>query len=156
LVTNNITRFLDSRKIKYAAFELPPQKLGAEETAAYLGIEIARVFKSIVVLREKTGKPILAIVPGNEEVDLKLLAAVIGEKKLRTATQTEAEKFTGLQTGGISPLALINKGFQFVLSDKAQQYSEIHISGGQRGLNIKLPVDELISLVRARVANISK
>lgn len=156
MVTNNITRFLDSRKIKYAAFELPPQKLGAEETAAYLGIELAKVFKSIVVLREKTGKPILAIVPGNEEVDLKLLAAAIGEKKLRIATQTEAEKFTGLQTGGISPLALINKGFQFVLSVKAQQYSEIHISGGQRGLNIKLPVDELISLVRARVAYISK
>jgi Cys-tRNA(Pro)/Cys-tRNA(Cys) deacylase len=89
-------------------------------------------------------------------VDLKLLASVLNEKKVHLPTEREAEQLTGLQAGGISPLALINKGFQAVLDSSAQKFSEIHISGGQRGLNIKLPVADLIKLINARVALISQ
>jgi len=87
-------------------------------------------------------------------LDLKSLAAFLGEKKIHLPTEREAEQITGLQAGGISPLALINKGFQVVIDFAAQNYSEIHVSGGQRGLNIKLPVAELIRLTNARVASI--
>jgi Cys-tRNA(Pro)/Cys-tRNA(Cys) deacylase len=71
-------------------------------------------------------------------------------------TEREAEQLTGLQAGGISPLALINRGFQVVIDSTAQAYEQIHVSGGQRGLNIKLPVADLIKLTNARVAAISK
>jgi Cys-tRNA(Pro)/Cys-tRNA(Cys) deacylase len=153
---NNITRLLDSRKIPYTAFETPAEKLGAAETARILGVPVERVFKTIVVLREKPGKPILAVVPGSAEVDLKLLAAALGEKKVRLPTEKEAEALTGLQAGGISPLALINRGFQAVIDASAQAYEQIHISGGQRGLNIRLPVSALASLVNARFFKISQ
>jgi len=89
-------------------------------------------------------------------LDLKPLAAFLAEKKVHLPTEREAEQLTGLQAGGISPLALINKGFQVVLDSSAEDHSEIHISGGQRGLNIKLPVADLIRLTRARLAPISK
>jgi Cys-tRNA(Pro)/Cys-tRNA(Cys) deacylase len=46
---------------------------------------------------------------------------------------------------------LINKGFQVVLDASARDYNEIHVSGGQRGLNIRLPVEALIKLTNARV-----
>jgi Cys-tRNA(Pro)/Cys-tRNA(Cys) deacylase len=113
------------------------------------------VFKTIVVLRTVKGKPILAVVPGSAEVDLKALAQAVGEKKLRLPTEREAEQLTGLQAGGISPLALVNRGFQTVLDASAQAYPEIHISGGQRGLNIRLPVAALCALVNAQVAPIA-
>ncbi len=116
-----------------------------------LNVPLEQVFKSIVVKREGKGKPILAVVPGSAEVDLKSLAKALGEKKLHLPTEREAEQLTGLQVGGISPLALINKGFQVVLDSSAGKYQEIHISGGQRGLNIRLPVEALISLTHARV-----
>ena len=76
------------------------------------------------------------------------------EKKLHLPTEREAERLTGLLAGGISPLALINRGFQVVLDASAMTFSEIHISGGQRGLNIRLPVTALIDLVNASVAEI--
>jgi Cys-tRNA(Pro)/Cys-tRNA(Cys) deacylase len=155
MTANNVTRFLDAKKIKYQAFDLPPEKLGALESARLMNVDPALVFKTIVVLRTRPGKPILAIVPGNCEVDLKSLASVTGEKKLQLSTQTEAEKLTGLLTGGISPLALLQKGFQMVLDSQANNFEEIHISGGQRGLNIRLPVKSLISLTQARVENIT-
>jgi len=153
---NNVTRFLDSRKISYMAFETPVEKLGALETAKFLNVLPETIFKTIVVTRDKPRKPILAVIPGPNSEDLKLLAAFLGEKKVYLPTEREAEQLTGLQAGGISPLALIKKGFQVLIDSTAQNYEEIHVSGGQRGLNIKLPVADLIRLTNARVASISR
>ena len=153
---NNITRFLDSRKISYTAFETPAEKLSALETANYLKVPPETVFKTIVVTRDKPKKPVLAVIPAPNNVDLKQLAATLGEKKVYLPTEREAEQLTGLQAGGISPLALINKGFQVVIDSAAQNFDEIHVSGGQRGLNIKLPVTDLIKLTNARVAAVSR
>jgi Cys-tRNA(Pro)/Cys-tRNA(Cys) deacylase len=153
---NNVTRFLDSKKISYTAFETPAEKLGALETAEFLQVSPDIIFKTIVVTREGPKKPVLAVIPGGAVVDLKQLAAVLGEKKVHLSTEREAERLTGLQAGGISPLALINRGFQVVIDSAAQSYPEIHISGGQRGLNIRLPAADLARLTRARVASISR
>jgi Cys-tRNA(Pro)/Cys-tRNA(Cys) deacylase len=153
--TNNLTRMLDARKIRYTAYELPAEKLGAQETARLLNVPLELIYKTIVVTREGKGKPILAVVPGDREVDLKLLAKALNEKKLHLPTEREAEQLTGLQAGGISPLALINKGFQVVVDARAEAHKEIHVSGGQRGLNICLPVGDLLKLTNARLAEIS-
>ena len=154
-ITNNVTRFLDARKVSYAAHEMPAEKLGAVEAANFMGVSPDQVFKSIVIVREKK-KPVLAVVPGPRVVDLKLLAAFLGEKKVHLPTEREAEELTGLQAGGISPLALINKGFQVVIDSAAQAYEKIYVSGGQRGLDIQLGVEDLIKLTNARVGKISR
>jgi Cys-tRNA(Pro)/Cys-tRNA(Cys) deacylase len=51
--------------------------------------------------------------------------------------------------GGISPLALLAKGFQVVMDESAMVFESIYISGGQRGLNISLAPGDLQSLTRA-------
>jgi Cys-tRNA(Pro)/Cys-tRNA(Cys) deacylase len=89
-------------------------------------------------------------------VDLKLLAAFLGEKKVSLPTEREAEQLTGLQAGGISPLALINKGFQVVIDAAAQDHERIYISGGQRGLDIHLRVEDLVKLTNARLGKVSR
>ncbi len=154
-VTNNITRFLDARKVKYAAHDLPAEKIGAVQAAQLMDVPAEQVFKTIVTVREK-GKPVLAVIPGPRVVDLKLLASILGEKKMRLPSEREAESLTGLQAGGISPLALINKGFQVVIDSAAQSLDEVYISGGQRGLDIQLGVNDLAKLVNARFGNISR
>jgi Cys-tRNA(Pro)/Cys-tRNA(Cys) deacylase len=154
-IVNNVTRLLDSHKISYFAYELPAEKLGAMETAGLLGVDESIVFKTIVVIRENSKKPILVVIPGNRVVDLKLVASTFGEKKVTLPSEHEAETITGLQAGGISPLALINKRFTVVIDVVAQNFAEIHISGGQRGLNIKLGVSDLAKLTTAKFAPIS-
>jgi Cys-tRNA(Pro)/Cys-tRNA(Cys) deacylase len=155
-IVNNVTRLLDQRHIVHEAFEVPAEKLGARETASLLGIDPAVVFKTIVVTRDKPGKPLLVVVPGNSVVDLKLVAAAVGEKKVYLPSEREAETLTGLQVGGISPLALINKGFRVLIDAAAREHGQIHVSGGQRGLNIKLSLDDLIKLTNAQVTPVSK
>ena len=154
MITNNVTRFLQARKIDFSAHELPAEKLGAIEAAQILGVSPERVFKTIVITRLGKGKPILAVVPGSSEVDLKRVAQATGEKKVHLPTEKEAEKLTGLQAGGISPLALIQRGFQVLIDKTALSYEKIFISGGQRGLNIELPAGDLIKLTNASPADI--
>ena len=155
MAANNVTRFLDSRKVPYTMFELPQEKLGGEETARLLNAPPEIIFKSIVILRKGSGKPILAIVPGNQEVNLKKLAKAVGEKKVTPSTQKEAENITKLQVGGISPLALINRGFEIVIHRSVQDFELVHVSGGELGVNIRLSSSDLIDLTRAKVADIS-
>ena len=158
--TNNATRLLEAWKIPYTAFELPAEKLGAVEAARIMGVPEEQVFKTIVITREgkgkpNQGKPILAVVPGPGEVDLKALAKALNEKKVHLPTEREAERLTGLQAGGISPLALLNRGFQVVIDRSAETFVEIYISGGQRGLDIRLPTQALVKLTNATLADIS-
>lgn len=153
-IVTNVTRLLEARRIPYTAHETPVEKLGALETAMFLKVQPEAVFKTIVLTRERPRKPLLVLIPGPSEVDLKKLAAALGEKKVHLPSEREAEALTGLQAGGISPLALINKGFQVVIDASARAMGEIHISGGQRGLNIKLPVEALAGLVNARFEDV--
>jgi Cys-tRNA(Pro)/Cys-tRNA(Cys) deacylase len=155
MIKNNVIRLLESRNIQFKSFELPAEKLSASQTASLLNVPVENVFKSIVIQREKKSKPILAIVPGSMEVDLKKLANVLGEKRLHISAEREVEQLTGLQVGGISPLALMNMGFDMVLDQSALQHEEIHISGGQRGLNLLIFVQDLISLINPQVSDIT-
>jgi Cys-tRNA(Pro)/Cys-tRNA(Cys) deacylase len=96
----------------------------------------------------------LVLVAAGRALDLKRLAAALGEKKVSMATQAEAERLTGLQTGGISPLALLNRGFDIVLSAEAERLDYLHLSAGQRGANLRLNPQDLIALTRARLVAI--
>ncbi len=154
MISNNVTRLLQSRRVAFTSHELPAEKLGAAEAARILGVPAEQVFKTIVITRLGRGKPILAVVPGSSEVDLKKVAQATGEKKVHLPTEKEAEQLTGLQAGGISPLALIQHGFQVFIDELASAYEKIFISGGQRGLNIELRVGDLVKLTNAHLAAI--
>jgi Cys-tRNA(Pro)/Cys-tRNA(Cys) deacylase len=55
--------------------------------------------------------------------------------------------------GGISALALLNRGFEVCLDRSALAHSHIHVSAGQRGVNLRLPVADLRGLTKARLVD---
>ena len=157
-VKNNVTRLLDAKKVDYRtyAYEYNPETHSAVAVAEAIGKPPAQVFKSLVALADKPGhKPMLAVIPGPTSLNLKALAKVAGVKKVKMASHQQAETLTGLQTGGIRPLALINKGFTVYLDERAQAYDAIVLSAGQRGAQVELAVDDLLRLTRARFARLS-
>jgi Cys-tRNA(Pro)/Cys-tRNA(Cys) deacylase len=155
MTANNVTRMLEAHKVPFTALDVPVQKLSALEVADLLKIPPKTVFKTIVARRERGGKPILALVPATGEVDNKALAAALKEKKVHVTSQAEAEALTGLRAGGISPLALINKGFQVLIDSSAEALEAMLISGGQWGLQIQLAPKDLAKLTSARFAPIA-
>jgi Cys-tRNA(Pro)/Cys-tRNA(Cys) deacylase len=92
----------------------------------------------------------LVLIPGPCALDLKGLAQALGEKRLHMASQREAEELTGLQVGGISALAPLERGFKVYVEQAAQSLTEIVVSAGQRGMNLRLRVDDFMRLTKAR------
>jgi Cys-tRNA(Pro)/Cys-tRNA(Cys) deacylase len=125
----------------------------ALEAVAALGIEAARVFKTIVVAVD--GRPALAVVPADAEVDLKAVADALGGRKAAIAPGAEAEKATGYVLGGISPLGT-RRPLPVVLDASAATFSTIHVSAGRRGLEIELAAADLAGLVAGRLAPIAR
>jgi Cys-tRNA(Pro)/Cys-tRNA(Cys) deacylase len=72
------------------------------------------------------------------------------------APLARAEKMTGLKKGGISSLALINRGFRVFLDESARGFDVIAMSAGVRGMQVILAPDDFIQLTNARVAPIAR
>ncbi len=151
-IKTNAMRVLDTRKVAYTVHEYSPEIHSAVEAAQAMGAPVERVYKTLVVLRETPrAKPLLVMVPGDKELDLRALAQATGDKKLRMATQKEAESLTGLRVGGIGALALLNKGFEVWLDGAAQAHERIFVNAGQRGINLELRVADLMRVTNGRI-----
>jgi Cys-tRNA(Pro)/Cys-tRNA(Cys) deacylase len=147
-------RYLEGKKIAYQVHEYPAAERDAQSVAEEMGVPAAEVFKTLVVLRPPK-KPMLVMVPADGQLDLKKMAKAVGEKKVKMAAHNEAESLTGLQVGGISALALVNKGFAVFLDKSAESCTRIYVSAGQRGLDIQLAVKDLVKVTGARLLDVS-
>jgi Cys-tRNA(Pro)/Cys-tRNA(Cys) deacylase len=146
-------RVLDGSGVQYEVFEFPESVHSADGVADYLEIPLQEVYKTLVVERPGGGKPVLVMVAADRELDLKKLAAALGEKKLRMARHADAERLTGLQVGGISALALLNRGFQVCLDRPATGLKRMVVSAGQRGVNLGLAPADLLRVTAATVVD---
>lgn len=150
----NSMRLLEQHKIPYEVVEYPDDLRDAEEIAEVLGVPPFLVYKTLVVEPETGGKPFLVMMAANRHLDLKRLAAVTGVKKVRMAAHKDAERLTGLKVGGISALALTHKNWIVFLDQPATEHQHILISGGQRGIDLRVPTMALVGLVHARLADV--
>jgi Cys-tRNA(Pro)/Cys-tRNA(Cys) deacylase len=125
----------------------------ALEAVEALGIEAARVFKTIVVAVD--GRLALAVVPADAEVDLKAVADALEGRKAAIAPPAEAEKATGYVLGGISPLGT-RRPLPVVVDASAAAFPTIHVSAGRRGLEIELAATDLIRVTAGRLAPIAR
>jgi Cys-tRNA(Pro)/Cys-tRNA(Cys) deacylase len=109
------------------------------------------VLKTLVIEQDPPrAKPYIVMAPAEAEVDLKLLAATLGVKRLRMASHADAERLTGLKVGGISALALTGRGFPVLVAASALEHDLVLVSAGTRGADVELRPVDLIALTGAR------
>lgn len=125
-----------------------------EEAARSLGLPAEEVFKTLLA-RLDDGRLVVAIVPVPCQLDLKALARAAGARKASLADPAEAERATGYVVGGISPLGQ-RKRLPTFLDERAREFEAIHVSGGRRGLEIRLAPDDLVRLTAAREAPLAR
>lgn len=145
----NSMRILEQQNVDYTVREFPDTIHSADGVADYFGLPHEMVYKTLVAI-PASGKPMLILIAGSRELNLKKVAKAIGEKKVQMASKKEAEKLTGLQTGGISALALLHKNFPVYIDTPALQLERILVSAGKRGVNLELPVRDLIRVTNAK------
>jgi Cys-tRNA(Pro)/Cys-tRNA(Cys) deacylase len=144
----NSMRVLEAQGVRYEVLSFPDTIHSAVGVATYYGLPPAQVYKTLVVVLSQ-GQPALVLIAGDREIQLKQLAQALGEKKLRMATQNEAETWTGLKVGGISALALLHRRFPVYIDRAAAAVDEIIVSAGQRGMDIRLTVPDLVRVTGA-------
>lgn len=139
----NAARLLDSKKIAYELipYVVDENDLSAIHVAAQLNEPIEQVFKTLVLKGDKTGH-FVCVIPGNEEVDLKLAAKVSGNKNCDLIPMKEVLPTTGYIRGGCSPLGM-KKVFPTFIHETAFNFPYIYISAGIRGLQIKIAPEAL-------------
>ena len=149
-------RVLEGKRAPYEVVAYSSEMRDAEAIAAELGVPAGQLFKTLVVPGSGPGvKAMLVMIPADRQLDLKKLAKAAGVKKLKMAAQRQAEELTGLEVGGISALALLNRGFTVYLDRSAGQYGQIYVSAGERGLNLKVGVDDLVKVTKARLIDVT-
>jgi Cys-tRNA(Pro)/Cys-tRNA(Cys) deacylase len=151
----NSMRLLEKHDIPYEVTEFPDTMRDAEEIAGVLGVPPHTVFKTLVVEPAGGGKPLLAIIPADRQLDLKALAAASGHKKVSMAAHADAERLTGLKVGGISALALTQKNWPVFIDQSATGLEHILVSAGQRGMDLRVPTLSLIRILGAKIADIT-
>jgi len=155
----NAARLLEARGIPHRVRVYDAERAfhSADDAAALLGVPGASVLKTLVVLREAAGrpKPLLVLVPSDRQLDMKRLGQALGEKRLRMASQREAERLTGLKVGGISALAVRAGAFEVLVDASAARWERVHVSAGVRGVDLELAVTDLLAATGGRLVHTS-
>ena len=150
----NAARILDKLKIPYEikTYEVDENDLSAVHVAETAGIDIDTVFKTLVTRGDKTGI-LMAVINGNDEINLKNLAKASGNKSVEMIALKELLPLTGYVRGGCSPLGA-KKDYPVFLDSKALNHEKISISAGQRGMQLILSPQDLDKATNATVADL--
>jgi Cys-tRNA(Pro)/Cys-tRNA(Cys) deacylase len=152
----NAMRLLDGFGIPYSTrdYIVNPEDLSAETVAAKLDLPAEQVFKTLVVKGDGSAV-CLAVIPGNQELDLKALAKLSGNRKMEMAPLGEVQPLTGYVRGGVTALGA-KKDYDVYLDETAQIWDVISISAGIRGTQIVLRPDDYVKATNAIVGAISR
>lgn len=152
----NAARILDKLKIKYKikGYPVDPDDLSAVNVASKIDMDIKMIFKTLVVRGDKTGI-IMACIPGDDELDLKKLATISGNKRVEMIHVKELPALTGYIRGGCSPLGA-KKDYPVYIDESAVKWPHIAISAGKRGEQLLLAPKDLKSAVHATFADLKK
>ena len=125
------------------------------QAAEALKQDPSRVFKTLLAMLEGNNKPVVAVVPVSMQLDLKKLASHFKVRKACMADPAVAQRVTGYLVGGISPLGQKQK-LKTCVDIAALDFETLFVSGGKRGLQLELKPDDLVSVIGATTASVSK
>jgi Cys-tRNA(Pro)/Cys-tRNA(Cys) deacylase len=152
----NAARVLDGLDIRYklVEYEVDESDLSAVSVARKVNLPVEQVFKTLVVRGDKLGV-FLACIPGGDELDLKTMASVSGNKKVDMVHVNEIQQLTGYIRGGVSPIGT-KKRYPFYLDERAMKFPFISISAGVRGCQILIDPQDLKKALGATLAKIGR
>lgn len=152
----NAVRLLDAAKIPYilTPYEVDENDLSAGHAAETSGININQILKTLVLKGDKTGF-FVCVIPGGDSVDYKKAAKASGNKNCAMISMKDLLPLTGYQRGGCSPIGM-KKPFPTYVHTSALNEAKIHVSAGQRGLQMQLSPGDLVKVTGAVVCDLVK
>ncbi|WP_088892188.1 Cys-tRNA(Pro) deacylase [Leptolyngbya ohadii] len=152
----NAVRVLDGLDIAYQllTYEVDPDDLAAESTAAKLNLPPEQVFKTLVTKGDRTGI-CLAVIPGNAQLDLKALAKLTGNRKIEPVPLKDVQPLTGYIRGGVTALAC-KKPYPVYVDETIELFDQVAVSAGMRGLMILLAPSDYLQAIKGTIGAIAQ
>ncbi|MCK6451246.1 MAG: YbaK/EbsC family protein [Alphaproteobacteria bacterium] len=134
--------------------ELEASTRTSAEAAAAVGTTVSRIAKSLIFRTEPGNRPVLVIASGENRVDEKKLAQLLGEKVTRPDAAFVRER-TGYAIGGVPPLAHPERIKTYIDRDLLA-LGEIWAAAGTPNAVFKLRADQLVAMTGGEVADIAR
>ena len=152
----NAARFLDTLGIAYELrdYEVDENDLSAESVARKVGLPAEQVFKTLVCRGDRNGI-CLAVVPGDQELDLKALARLTGDRKVDTVSLKEVQPLTGYIRGGVTAMAG-KKDYPTFVDETIELFDQVSVSAGVRGTQIVLAPADYLRAVKGKTGPIAR
>jgi Cys-tRNA(Pro) deacylase len=125
----------------------------AEEAAAFQGIALGALLRTIVVRRGE-GDYLFVLVPADRRFDWGKLRAHLGIRRITLPDADEARQVTGYERYTITPFGSTN-AWPVIVDASAMAFEAVSVGGGAFGVNIHLAPDDLVAHLRATVVDVS-
>ena len=152
----NAARLLDQLGIHYELreYEVDLDDLAAETVAVKIGLPPEQVFKTLVARGDRNGI-CMGVIPGDQELNLKALAAAAGEKKIELVPVKELQTLTGYIRGGVTVLGA-KRDFPVYVDETIELFDVVSISAGIRGLQILIAPADYLRATRGTIAALAE
>jgi len=140
------TRLLRERGIAYTEHLYRYEERGGTEVSAReLGVDEHAVVKTLV-MEDDLGEPLVVLMHGDREVSTKSLARQIGRKSVQICRPEVANRHSGYQVGGTSPLGT-RKAMPVFVERTVLALERIWVNGGSRGFLVGVAPGDLAALL---------
>ena len=149
----NAMRILDKAGIDYTyqEYEYDENDLDGHHVAEYLGVPYEEVFKTLTAVTDK-GEYLVFCISVDDEIDLKKAAVLAGVKRVDMIHVKDLLNVTGYIRGGCSPIGM-KKQYRTFIDEMIELVDSVCVSAGQRGVQLKLKPQDLISFTNAVVGD---
>ena len=125
--------------------------MGGEHVLKQLDLDENAVYKTLIL--KGTNGYLVCCIPVLEEIDLKKLAKVSGNKSVEMVHQKDLLNLTGYIRGGCSPIGM-KKIFPTYIQEDVILQDKIALSAGKRGLQMIIHSQDLINITKAICVNV--
>ncbi len=142
------TRLLREKGVPYTEHLYRYEERGGTRVSAReLGLAEHAVVKTLV-MEDDSGEPLVVLMHGDREVSTKALARRLGRRSVRICAPEVANRHSGYQVGGTSPLGT-RKAMPVYVERTILDLPRIWVNGGSRGFLVGVAPKDLAALVSA-------
>lgn len=147
-------RILEKANLDYEInkYEVTNKHMDGATVAQIVGVDVKFVYKTLV-LENAQHECFVFVIPVEKTLNMKQAAHTAQQKKLTLLPLERLKQVTGYVRGGCSPIGM-KKQFPTYIDESALQLEDVYVSGGERGMQIKINSQDLIHIAEAATANI--
>jgi Cys-tRNA(Pro) deacylase len=149
------TEMLETHGVVYTVHQYEYVEHGGTAVSSEsLGVPEHDVVKTLV-MEDEEKKPLIVLMHGDRQVSTKELARQTGRKRVAPCKPEVAQRHTGYQVGGTSPLGM-RKPLPVYIERSILALPALYINGGRRGLLVRLQPQGLVRLLTPTAVDVAR